>query len=104
MPRRIDLYRLGVGRLKSIIETAEELAQTLELPEDALLGSAKLTVTAGRRGMVDNIRCIIAYAATVIVIRLPRGRLALSGSDLRLLAITSDSIFIGGHIQNVEWE
>ena len=104
MPRRIDLYRLEVGRLKSIIETAEELARALELPEDALLGSAKLTVTAGRRAMVENHRGILAYADTRIVIRLPRGRLALSGSDLRLLAMTSDSIFIGGHIQNVEWE
>lgn len=104
MPRRIDLYRLEVRRLRSIIETAEKLARALELPEDALSGSAKLTVTAGRRATVENHRGILSYADTRIVIRLSRGRLSVSGSGLRLLAMTPESIFIGGHIQNVGWE
>ena len=96
--------RLEVGWLKSIIERAEELALAFELPEDALLGAAKLTVTAGRRAMVENHRGILSYTDTRIDIRLPRGKLALCGSALRLLAMTSDSIFVSGHIQNVEWE
>lgn len=93
-----------MGRLRNIIETAEELARELELPEDALLGSAKLTVTAGRRAMVENHRGILSYADTRIVIRLARGSLVVSGSGLRLLAMTKEYIFIGGHIQNMEWE
>ena len=93
-----------MGRLRNIIETAEELARELELPEDALLGSAKLTVTAGRRAMVENHRGILSYADTRIVIRLARGRLVVSGSGLMLLAMTKEYIFIGGHIQNMEWE
>lgn len=104
MRTRIDLYRLGVCRLKSIQERAEELAEALELPEDALLGSAKVTVTAGRRLMVDNHGGILSYSDGQITIKLTRGKLSILGDGLHLSAMTHDRLIISGRIRTLEWE
>ena len=45
MSRGIDIYGIEVLPVKSIKELPQELTERLELPEEALLGSAKLTVT-----------------------------------------------------------
>ena len=45
----IDIYGIEVKPVKSKRELPQELAERLALPEDALLGTAKLTVTGGKR-------------------------------------------------------
>lgn len=90
--------------MKDISRAAELLAQTLELPEEALTGAAKLSVTAGKRALVENHRGILSYGEERIVLRVARGKLCINGSGLRLLAMTEERIYIGGRIQCVEWE
>lgn len=104
MFQRIDLYRLEVYALKNILNTAEALAEAFELPADALLGAARVTVTAGKDAVIENHRGILSYGEESIVIRLQRGKLAINGSALRLAAMTADRIFITGRIQSMEWE
>lgn len=100
----IDLYRLGVCRLKSIHEQVELLAEALELPEDALLGAAKVTVTAGRRLVVENHSGVLSYGEEQIVLKLPRGKLSILGEGLSLTAMTRDRLIISGRIRTLEWE
>lgn len=87
-----------------MIDRAEDMAEALALPEDALLGSAKVTVTAGRRILVDNHRGILDYSDSQAVIALPRGKLTVSGDGLHLLVMTRDRLVLGGRIRTVEWE
>lgn len=90
--------------MKSIAQRAEELAQSLDLPEDVLFGAEKVAVTAGKRLEIENHKGLLSYGDSYILVRLEKGKLAVSGSALELLSITAERIFIGGRIQTVEWE
>ena len=76
--------------MKKLRELPYELADKLELPEDVLLGSAKLTVTGGR-------------TAERIVVAVPRGKVCLDGTGLRLKAMNKNELLVGGRIRNIEW-
>ena len=54
--------------MKKLRELPYELADKLELPEDVLLGSAKLTVTGGRSAVIENHRGVLEYTAERIVV------------------------------------
>lgn len=82
----------------------EALAEKLELPEDILLNSLKLSVTGGKRAVVENHRGILEYGAERIVIAAKRGRLSINGSELRICAMDKETLLIAGRINSVEWE
>ena len=100
----IDLYGQGVAALKKIGMLASDLAERFSLPEEALLGAAKLSVTAGRKALIENHRGILEYGTERIVIGAGRGKISLSGSNLRLTAMNRSELLICGAIKNVEWE
>ena len=82
---------------------ALDLSEKLQLPEEALLGAAKLTVTAGRRVLIENHRGILEYSTEYIAVSTGKGRIGLNGSELRLLAMSGRELLVGGRIQSVEW-
>ena len=90
--------------MKSKRELPRELAERLALPEDALLGTAKLTVTGGRRLLVENHRGVMDYGRDRIVVSLGRGKLNISGAELVIAAMNRRELLISGRIQSVEWE
>ncbi len=90
--------------MKHFSQAAEAFADALDIPEDVLLGAERVIITAGKRAVVENHRGILAYGEERILLRLPRGKLAIDGARLHLLALTADTVVIGGRIQRVEWE
>ena len=100
----IDIYGIEVKPVKSIRELPQELAERLALPEDALLGTAKLTVTGGKRLLVENHRGVMDYGRERIVVSLGRGKLNISGAELVIAAMNRRELLISGRIQSVEWE
>ena len=68
MSRGIDIYGIEVLPVKSIRELPQELTERLELPEEALLAAAKLTVTGGKRALVENHRGVLEYGQERIVV------------------------------------
>jgi len=88
--------------VKSIKELPQELTERLELPEEALLGSAKLT--GGRRAVVENHRGVLEYGEERIVVSVGRGRLSISGAGLSIEAMNRRELLVKGRIQTVEWE
>ncbi|MDY5083933.1 MAG: YabP/YqfC family sporulation protein [Candidatus Limivicinus sp.] len=89
--------------MKKLRELPYELADKLELPEDVLLGSAKLTVTGGRSAVIENHRGVLEYNAERIVVAVPRGKVCLDGTGLRLKAMNKNELLVGGRIRNIEW-
>ena len=80
------------------------LAERLELPQEALAGAARLTVTGGRRALIENHRGILEYGGERIAVSTSQGRLIVSGAGLRLLAMNRHELLIGGAVQDVEWD
>ena len=89
--------------MKKLRELPYELADKLELPEDVLLGSGKLTVTGGRSAVIENHRGVLEYTDERIVVAVPRGKVCLDGTGLRLKAMNKNELLVGGRIRNIEW-
>lgn len=83
---------------------AEELAERLDLPQDALFGSGKLTVVAGRRAYVENHGGILEYGTERIAVSLDRGKVIINGTELELVAMSGRELVIRGRLKSVEWE
>lgn len=81
----------------------QDLAERLSIPEQAL-GESMVTVTAGRRLLVENHRGILEYGTELIAVALGRGRLLVFGSELCLEAMNQRELLLGGSIRRVEWE
>lgn len=79
------------------------LAERLELPEEALDGAAKLTVTAGRRALIENHRGILEYSRERIAVAFGRERLSLIGEGLRIVAMNRKELLISGELKEVLW-
>ena len=99
----IALYGQGVAQLKKHTELMLDMAERLELPEEAVAGAAKVTVTAGRKALIENHRGIVEYGPERIVIGTERGKLSLSGSALRIMVMDRNVLLIGGDLQYAEW-
>ena len=104
MSQRIGLYGQGVAKLKKERKLLLDLSERLELPAEASVGAAKLSVTAGRRVLIENHRGILDYGSERICVGLEQGKLILSGTELCLLAMDRKEMLIGGKLQNLEWE
>ena len=104
MSGSIDIYGSEVAPVKNMKELPQDLAQRLELPEEALLGALKLTVTGGRQALVENHRGLLDYSEERILISAIKGKLAISGTGLSLAAMNKSELLVKGRIQSVEWE
>ena len=89
--------------MKNMKELPQDLAQRLELPEEALLGALKLTVTGGRQALVENHRGLLDYSEERILISAIKGKLAISGTgipvtttDVRLTATFENGAYVVG--------
>ena len=90
--------------MKKLDELPGELADRLDIPEDLLCSASKLSVTAGRRALVENHRGVLEYGRERILVKLSRGRLAINGVELCLSAMNRGELLITGRIRSVEWE
>ena len=101
---RIALYGWEVACLRKHKKLLYDLSERLDLPEEAVAAAAKLTVTAGKRALIENHRGILEYGSERIVVGTDTGRLVLSGSALALKGMDRHELLIGGNLQHAEWE
>ncbi len=84
-------------------EFPADLAERLELPGELLPGTGRLTLSGGRRALVEGQRGILEYTAERIVVSFGREKLSLMGDGLRLSAMNAGELLIHGRIRSVEW-
>ena len=75
-------------------DKAELLADRLDLPADALVGSTRLSLCGRRRLMIENHHGIISYGENLTEVSCGGVKLAVRGDGLR----------IGGRIISLEFE
>ena len=89
--------------MNKLKELPAELCDRLELPDQIVPGVGSVTVSGGRRALIEGHRGILAYSEEQVVVSFGRQRLTLGGSGLRLEAMNDAELLIAGRIQTAEW-
>ena len=90
--------------MKSFADRLEHLEEKARLPEEALSGELKLSVTAGKRALLENHRGILSFESSLVTVAARRGRVILRGEGLYIAAMSAHWLLICGKIQGVDWE
>ncbi len=90
--------------MKNIRRLCGDLAERLELPEETLPGTLRLTALDDRRLLIENHRGLLAYGTEEIRVSTARGRVTVRGSDLAMRAMDRMALLIAGRLQSIEWE
>ena len=76
---------------------------SLELPEDALLKEAKVSMTGGKRMLIENHRGLLSYSDTAVEVLTAEGKLSVIGNGFIIRAMRDRDLLIFGDIRSVEW-
>ena len=90
--------------MREFRELPYDLAERLELPEELLPGAGRLTVSAGRRVVIEGARGILEYSADCVTVSFGRQKLRLRGDALLLRAMSGRALLVTGRIRTAEWE
>lgn len=84
-------------------DTVADLAESLELPEEALSDALRVTIIGRRRAVVEHHRGLLVYDAQCVEVSAAAGRARILGADLTLHAMDRDTLIVTGRIAAVEY-
>ena len=76
----------------------ERLAQRLDLPEEAVAGAPKVTVTGTDRVVIENHRGLLGYTEQEVEAACAHGRVRVRGAELLLRAMDEEVLVVTGRI------
>ena len=92
----------GGGAMK-VRDTVADLAESLELPEEALSDALRVTIIGRRRAVVEHHRGLLGYDEQCVEVSAAAGRARILGADLTLHAMDRDTLIVTGRIAAVEY-
>lgn len=82
----------------------ERLANSLEASKEVLLDTAKITLIGNREVTVENYKSIVDYNEKQIVVETSPHRIKILGSQLEIISIAREMLFISGKVSRVEFK
>jgi|HigsolmetaAR203D_1030402.scaffolds.fasta_scaffold00630_19 sporulation protein YqfC len=76
-------------------------ARVLELPQDVVFDLPRLTMIGDRQLYIENHRGVLHFSPDMLRLRLPNGRLEVSGKDLVIRGIWTEEVLVEGVITQV---
>ena len=90
--------------MKTIKGLCEDLAERLQLPEEAVSGAVKLTAVGDRRLLIERHQGLLEYSGETIRVSTGRGQLVLHGANLEMSAMNQAELLVSGRLQRLDWE
>lgn len=88
----------------TIRDTVADLAERMDLPQDALTDAVRVTVLGRRRAVVEHHRGLAGYSDQLVEIEAGRGeRVRVLGIGLELRAMDRETLIVTGTISAVEY-
>ena len=81
--------------------TKQQMADSLRLPKDFVLGASITTVTGCGEAFVENYKGIIEMCPTSVMLQTKTCRMHFVGSDLSVDYYTDEEMKITGHISQI---
>lgn len=79
------------------------LSQKLQMPGDVLAGVPRIEMIGTRQVAMEPHKGLLEYGTEQISVQSALGAVRISGNSLKILAMNSHRITIGGTIKCVEW-
>ena len=89
--------------MNKVRKLADRLCEYLELPEDAFLHEAKISMVGGKRMLIENHRGLLSYSDSAIEVLTAEGKISVLGNGFIIRAMKERALLIYGDIQSVEW-
>lgn len=83
------------------VRTTRRITQILELPPEVLVNVPRVEVVGHLQFRVENHRGIEVYQPTRVVLRIPTGRLIVSGRDLVIGWIDRNELLVTGRVRSL---
>ncbi|MEW8978407.1 MAG: sporulation protein YqfC [Symbiobacterium sp.] len=81
----------------------ERLVSLLELPGDVVLDVPRATLIGNAELVLENHRGLLEYRPERVVLRLPEGRMAIDGEELRIGYLSPDQLVLHGRITGLRY-
>ncbi|MFZ5817676.1 MAG: sporulation protein YqfC [Bacillota bacterium] len=81
----------------------DRLVSLLELPGDAMLDVARVTLVGDMEMVIENHRGLTEYTPDRVVMTVPEGLLAVDGEDLKIAAISPEQVILLGKIRGMRY-
>jgi sporulation protein YqfC len=79
----------------------EQIADSLDLPKDVVLGFPFISMCGNRELYIDNHMGILSYESGQIVVRTKHDPIRIQGKNLLIVYYTKDSIRLTGQITDI---
>lgn len=89
------------GLVNRVRHAERQLANFLDLPQDAVLDLPRLTLIGNNRLILENHRGLIAYEKDFIKINVTLGEVEINGEELKLKIVRPDAITVEGIIKGI---
>lgn len=83
---------------------AEILSERLDIPANAMAGSAKLTLNGRRHLLIENHKGILKYGDKLIAVDCGGMKVRICGDELELSAMDKADMLVTGRILSIELE
>ncbi len=90
-------------RKKAKRNVPKKIAKTLDIPEDVMLGSLRLTMMSNRELRIENYKSILEYETDKITLNTKDMLIAIGGEKLDIGVICDDEILVTGEISSLEF-
>ncbi len=82
----------------------KKLSESLEIPEDIISNTPKITLTGKNLLKAENYRSLVEYETDVIRINTSEALIRIDGSALNINSVTDEIIEISGEIEKIIFE
>ena len=89
--------------MRGVTDVIDLAAERLEIPVFGLHGQPRVTLTGRRQMLLEQHQGLTRYSPECVEIALRNGRVRLTGTDLRLVAMDRGAVLISGEITSVEF-
>lgn len=68
-----------------------------------MLGEVKVSMTGGKRMLIENHRGLLSYSDSAIEVLIENGKISVLGSGFTIRAMKDRALLIFGDFQSMEW-
>ncbi|MFZ5826065.1 MAG: sporulation protein YqfC [Bacillota bacterium] len=81
----------------------DRLVSLLELPGDAMLDVARITVVGDMEMVIENHRGLNEYTPDRVVMTVPEGQICIDGEGLQIGSISPEQVILLGKIRGMRY-